>query len=185
MANEETIEGNQSIESGQSINMDNDLLGRLCHEALQETYAKARGCSGCVRFFAFRLGVFLPGTCDYISDGRANALIDFMNSNWTKITKDEALFQARVGKLVVAGKKADIGHVVVILPAQSEPRNKWGKGKQSLVCCSMTSSTSPYAAGAISDADKTVFDAWGSEDGVDYWFSPNGPSACAGKDLAR
>ena len=101
MANEETIEGNQSIESGQSINMDNDLLGRLCHEAHQETYAKARGCSGCVRFFAFRLGVFLPGTCDYISDGRANALIDFMNSNWTKITKDEALFQARVGKLVV------------------------------------------------------------------------------------
>jgi hypothetical protein len=49
----------------------------------------------------------------------------------------------------------------------------------------MTNSTSPYAAGAISDANKTVFDAWGSEDGVDYWLSPNGPSACAGKDLAR
>jgi hypothetical protein len=168
-----------------SINMDTNPLGIICHDAHKQEYAKTRGCSGCVKYFAFRLGVFLPNVCDY-NDGRANALIDFMNdatNKWTKLTKDQALLQAKAGKLVVGGKKAGVGHVVVILPAVSEPKNKWGKGKQSLVCCSMTIPGTGYG-GAIIDANATVWDAWGNEDGVDYWMAPDGPSACAGKPLA-
>jgi hypothetical protein len=134
-----------------------------------------------VKYFAWRLGVFLPSICD-TADGRANPLIDYMNLNWTKINKDQAFFNAKAGKLVVAGKKDTVGHVLVILPAVAEPKNKWGKGKESLVCCSMTIPGTGYA-GAIIDANATVFDAWGTEDGVEYWLSTSGPSACAGKPL--
>ena len=186
MANGQTMEMDQSIELVQSINMDNDPLGKLCHEAHQDDYSKTRGCSGCVKFFAYKLAVFLPSICD-TADGRANVLIDYMNTNWTKITKDQALFQAQTGRLVVAGKKAEpghAGHVVVILPAIAEPKNHWGKGRLSLVCCSMTIPGTGYA-GAIIDANATVFDAWGTENGVEYWLSTNGPSACDGKPLMR
>ena len=167
----------------QATELDKSPLTQICHDAQKESYATSRGCSGCVRYFAFRLGVFLPGVCNY-DDGRANALIDYMDSNWTKITKEQALLNATQGKFVVAGKKAEgPGHVVVVLPALAEPKNKWGKGKQSLVCCSLTF-PGGYA-GAFSDADKTVWDSWGNEDGIGYWLAPTGPSACAEQALAR
>jgi hypothetical protein len=174
----------QCIETGQSINMDSDPLGKLCHEAHQDAYCKTRGCSGCVKYFAWKLGVFLPSICD-TADGRANALIDYMKLNWTPITKDQAFFSAKTGKLVVAGKKEEgHGHVLIILPALAEPRNPNGKGQQSLVCCSMTMPGMGYA-GAVIDANGTVFDAWGTENGVEYWLSPTGPSACVGKPLMQ
>jgi hypothetical protein len=177
------MEADQSIELDQSINMDNDPLGKLCHEAHKDDYCKSRGCSGCVKYFAWKLGIFLPSICD-TAEGRANALIDYMSANWTKITKDQALFEAKAGKLVVAGKKASTGHVLIILPAMAEPKNRWGKGTLSLVCCSMTKPGTGYD-GAIIDANGTVFDAWGTENGVEYWLSTSGPSACAGKPLMR
>jgi hypothetical protein len=184
MANPQTALIDQSIDVGVSVNMDADPLGKLCHEAHKDDYSKTRGCSGCVKFFAWKMGVFLPSICD-TADGRANALVDYMNSNWTKVNKEQALFYAKAGKLVVGGKKeSGPGHVVVILPAMAQPKNRYGKGQLSLVCCSMTIPGAGYA-GAIIDANATVWDAWGNENGVEYWLAPGGASACAGKPLMK
>lgn len=98
----------------------------ICHDAHKMSYATSRGCSGCVKYFAYRLGVFLPGVCSPTEESRANALIDYMKTNWTAVTKDQALIHAQQGRFIVAGKAVPgrTGHVVVVLPELIEPVNK-------------------------------------------------------------
>ena len=150
-------------------------LSYLCTE-VQTQFPK--NCSGAVKHIAAKLNYPLP-------DVPANNLIDYFNANWSTVDETQAQRFADANRLVVAGKKTvgGSGHVVVVLPGGKTRSGGYSYTKkgQTLTApfkgdfpksCSTAAGSWP---GAVSNGDKSVFDAWGSSSnyvGVTYWVAP-------------
>jgi hypothetical protein len=110
----------------------------------------------------------------------ANALMQgfaLRGSGWHQVTIAEASELANQGIVVVGGATANNnGHVVIVLPGPLKPSGGYIANGQMMPNKGMfppAMSTSLGAwPGAISDGDKTVFDAWGSPQlfgAVTFW----------------
>lgn len=142
-------------------------------------------CSGLVKEVARFVGVYLP-------DVQANGLIDFMSSYWDQVSDDDAQGFAEQARFVVAGLKASPnGHVLIVLPGGEvrsggyQYTDQAGTVRTAAFHGSYPRSCSTALGGwpgAISNGDKSVFDAWGNVQKyarVQYWLAPlPGTEAC-------
>lgn len=111
----------------------------------------------------------------------ANALVDYMGANWTAVTLDDGLALANKGVVVVGGKKElTNGHVVVIYPGEKQASGGYpiSFGGKTIIARShgnyplaMSTSLGSWI-GAMSDGNRTVWDAWGNDQNfakVKFW----------------
>jgi hypothetical protein len=147
-------------------------------EQVQQLYVG--NCSGAVKAIAKDWGCPLP-------EKDANGLIDFFNtasSGWRAVSADDAQKLADMEWLVIAGKKdSPNGHVVAVMPGGQKASGGYSyttDGKKATAAnhgnypraCSTAMGSWP---GAVSNGEKTVFDAWGGVEnyrGVKYWAAP-------------
>jgi hypothetical protein len=107
----------------------------------------------------------------------ANALIDYMATNWKSVELEDGYYLANKGVVVVGGVKVEQGHghVIVIYPGPKKLNGGYKyfykAGNKDLImkgtklyplCMSTSMGTWP---GANSKGDKTVWDPWGSDSG--------------------
>lgn len=128
----------------------------------------------------------------------ANALVDHLDKNWTSVTLDQGYELANKGIVVVGGKKeTGNGHVIVIYPGARKQSGGYavatadGKtaSQRSHGVYPLAMSTSLGAwPGAMSDGDKTVWDAWGRDlpfRQVRFWAPKNAQTDAALAAIAK
>lgn len=112
---------------------------------------------------------------------QANALVDWMEKNWKEVDLDAGAELAQKGVVVVGGlKSTGNGHVIVIYPGPKQASGGYPypyKGKTLTLSShgkyppAMSTSLGAWP-GAMSDGDKTVWDAFGKDEAfakVKFW----------------
>ena len=141
----------------------------VAHEAFERNPGN---CSGAVHYVITHL---VNANEPYRTANDLMKSVHRHENGWRQVvTLEEASNLANQGKLVIAGlANPDVGksgHVVVILPGPWKQNGGFSlpsgtvlpPGK--LLSPPVMSTSSDHYAGAISDGDKTLFDAWGKDD---------------------